>query len=95
LHGKENIFKKLRKFFELAKSLIQSYENGILEEKRELLEIVTSNLAVNGKNLMVSMRLPFSELSNRYSLTSSGAHGLSANEYKQYKDFLGKFNGTI
>ncbi|MBS1619283.1 MAG: recombinase family protein [Bacteroidetes bacterium] len=63
---KAGIFLKVRKFLELAKSLISSFETGILEEKRELVEIVTSNLSVQGKKLMIVMKSPFSDLLKRY-----------------------------
>ena len=59
---------KAKKFFELAKSLTKSYETGNMEEQRELLEIVTSNLVVEGKKLVISMRLPFQELADRWFL---------------------------
>jgi hypothetical protein len=60
------ILMKARKFLELTKDLINCYEKGFLEEKRELIEIVTSNLATQGKNLMITIKSPFYELSQRY-----------------------------
>jgi hypothetical protein len=69
LLGKELLLKKARKFLERAKSLIGSYELAISEEKRELVEMVTSNLKVEGKKLMITMRSPFLEFANRFDLT--------------------------
>lgn len=63
---KDKIFRRVRKFLELGKNLKKSYENGILDEQRELIEIVTSNLVVEGKNLMIVMQSPFLELAERY-----------------------------
>jgi site-specific DNA recombinase len=60
--GKTRIIRKVKNFLELSKKLIKSYETGIWEEKRELLETVTSNLMIEGKKLIVSMRSPFSEM---------------------------------
>jgi len=68
LLGQEKIFKRTKKFLELANSLINSLEIANLEEKRELLKITTSNLSVEGKKLIISMRSPFLELTNRSNL---------------------------
>jgi len=69
LEGKERLLKKARKFLERAKSLTKSFESAIADEKRELVEMVTSNLHVEGKKLMITMRSPFYEFANRYDLT--------------------------
>lgn len=66
LQNKGGILKKIEKFFELGKDLIKSYENGIFEEKVDLLKIATSNLVVEGKKLVITMRSPFLELSKRH-----------------------------
>jgi len=62
---KAKIFSKVKKFLELVKSIKNSYEIGNQQEKRRLLEMATSNLEVNTKNLVISMRSPFLELSQR------------------------------
>ena len=64
--GKSGIIRKAQKFLELVKDLTNSYKNGILAEQRELVEIVTSNLLVEGKKLVIAMRSPFLELSQRW-----------------------------
>jgi len=64
------ILKQVRKFFELAKSLKNSYKMAFSEEQRELVEIVTSNLQVSGKNLTITMRTPFLELYQRHIFNS-------------------------
>lgn len=69
---KAQIFKKVEKFLERAKSLMASYELGNLDEQRELVEMVTSNFVVEGKNLIISMRSPFQELRDRSFLTFGG-----------------------
>lgn len=68
LQGNTSLFNKAKQFFELARSLIKSYEKGILEEKRDLLETATSNLETEGKKLIISMRSPFLELKNRWNV---------------------------
>jgi hypothetical protein len=72
LLGMDKIFARTRKFLELAKDLKLSYSKGILEEQREFVQIITSNLEVVGRNLMITMRSPFMELAQRHIL-SSGA----------------------
>jgi DNA invertase Pin-like site-specific DNA recombinase len=67
---KDSILKRVRKFFELAKDLKNSYEIGIMEEQREFVQIVTSNLQVEGKNLVIAMRTPFLELCQRHFFNS-------------------------
>ena len=66
----DSILKKVKKFFELAKNLRNSYEIGIMEEQREFVQIVTSNLQVEGRNLVISMRSPFLELYQRHFFNS-------------------------
>lgn len=70
LQDKERLVKRTRKILERAKSLIKSFESAIADEKRKLVQMVTSNLHVEGKKLMVTMRSPFYEFANRYDLTS-------------------------
>jgi hypothetical protein len=41
-----------------------------LEELRDLIDLVTSNLVVEGKKLTITMKSPFQELSDRWFLTS-------------------------
>ena len=66
----DTVLKQAKKFFEQAKTLKNSHINGILEEQRELAKIVTSNLKVDGKKLIISMRSPFLELYNRHIYTA-------------------------
>lgn len=61
---KMKILKKFEYFLELAKSPMKLYDLANIEEKRELLEILTSNLQAEGKRLVISTHSPFSELLN-------------------------------
>jgi len=70
--GKEVILKKAKRFLELAKSIKNTYETAISEEKRDFVEIVTSNLSTQGKNLIVATKTPFYELSQRSFLEFGG-----------------------
>ena len=64
LNEKQKTLRRVEKFLELAKSLIQSHITGNPQELRELAEITTSNLQVEGKKLVISMRSPFLEVCN-------------------------------
>ncbi|MCB9326412.1 MAG: recombinase family protein [Lewinellaceae bacterium] len=67
---KEAVFKKAKNYLELVKSLKKTYLIGILEEKREVIKIITSNLMIQGKKLMISMVSPYQEIGNRHSFSS-------------------------
>lgn len=68
--GKEQLLRKARKFLELSNNLTASYQNGFLHNQRELIETVTSNLVVEGKKLIITMRSPFSEIADRFNFQS-------------------------
>ncbi|MBL7789369.1 MAG: recombinase family protein [Chitinophagales bacterium] len=53
------------KILEQAKTPYYIYENAIIEDKREMLKYITSNLVLEGKKLVFTMVSPFLELSNR------------------------------
>jgi site-specific DNA recombinase len=57
---------RLEKFLELAGNASLSYELALPEEKREMIQIVTSNRRVAGKNLELEPSLPFREIANRF-----------------------------
>ena len=69
---KDLIFKKAEFFLELLKSIKKSYLNGIFEERRKILKLVTSNLSIQGKKLIITMKLPFQDIANRWNLSSGG-----------------------
>lgn len=62
---KEAIFKKAKNFLELLNNLKKTYTIGLPEEKRKIIESVTSNLSIQRKNVMLTMLSPFNELANR------------------------------
>ncbi len=66
------IFRKTNKFLELLKNLLNSYKTGIQEEKREIIELITSNFQLQSKKLMFTIQSPFYELGNYLNVLSSG-----------------------
>jgi hypothetical protein len=56
---------KAEEFLELANTALLSYTVGSLLEKRKMVEQLTSNLGVQGKNIDLEPSIPFREISNR------------------------------
>lgn len=65
---------KMEKFLELAESAWLSYQSAFPEEKREMLKIVTSNLSVNGKELVIEPSFPFQVLINEEKNSDCAPH---------------------
>lgn len=63
--SKDRIFDNIENFLELCKNPIKMYDSGIQEEKRELLQTITSNLTIDQRKVSFSMVSPYSMLSNR------------------------------
>jgi len=67
---KEVIFKKAKNFLGLLKDLKKSFIIATNEEKRKILKFITSDLKLQGKNLMITMQSPFYDIANSQNLTS-------------------------
>lgn len=65
---------RLTEFLELAGSAWLSYRMGLLEEKRDLLKIATSNRELSGKNIEVKLSFPLCELANRFNSACGDPH---------------------
>jgi DNA invertase Pin-like site-specific DNA recombinase len=61
----ELVPEKMQKFFELMRTVYLNYKLGQVEEKRDFLKIITSNLLVSGKNVEIELKFPFREVLNR------------------------------
>lgn len=70
--GNEDVLKKLEEFLELAKSALLTYKLALPEEKRPLVQQMTSNLKASEKNVDVELKLPFRLIAERPK-TSCGA----------------------
>ncbi len=62
---------RLSRFLELARSVQSRYVTDSPAEKRELVEIVTSNRCVRGRNIDVTLSPPFREIANRAETANS------------------------
>ena len=65
---------RLAKFLELAGDAYLLYQISLPAEKRELLQIITSNRMVTGKNLAITLKDPFLDMANRNPLSNSRAY---------------------
>jgi hypothetical protein len=81
---KDIILRKTERFLELSKSLTGTFKIGNPEEKLELIKTVTSNLSVQGKKLIVTMRSPFFELGNPLDVPS----GAPTRDTPRQKDYI-------
>jgi DNA invertase Pin-like site-specific DNA recombinase len=63
--GNDEILSKIKDFLELSNEPLKLYNSAILEEKREMLKNITSNLTAKGKGVVFSMLSPYYELANR------------------------------
>jgi len=70
--GQATLPDRLAEFLELAGSAYLLYKTALPEERRDLLKIVTSNRQVEGKNVDVTLALPFNFVAERAE-TSNGA----------------------
>jgi site-specific DNA recombinase len=67
-----SIPKQVRSFLELARTASNTYETASLEEKRHLLEKLTSNRASNCKSVEITLAFPFSEIADRHKNHNGG-----------------------
>jgi DNA invertase Pin-like site-specific DNA recombinase len=67
-HGETNALKQLEKTIELAKNACLLYRTASLENKRSLLKILLSNIAVSGKNVEIMLSIPFRLIAEREKL---------------------------
>jgi DNA invertase Pin-like site-specific DNA recombinase len=61
----EGVLSEESKFLELCYKPLKLYDSAILEEKREMLKNITSNLTVRGRSISFTMLSPYRELANR------------------------------
>jgi site-specific DNA recombinase len=70
--GMSRSLESFEKTVELAKGPSMLYEMASSEKKRELLKTLLSNLAVSGKNVSVTLALPFRLIAERENNTDGG-----------------------
>lgn len=70
--GGEAIYSQVEKFLELVSSAYESYKLATEEERRELVEMITSNLEVEGKILTAKLNYPFKLVVERVKVIDGG-----------------------
>lgn len=85
---------RLEKFLELAGNALLSHELALPEEKRELVQILTSNRRVDGKNLYLEPSLPFWEVAKRLENTSCPPERAIPRTWDRLLEILAKLNTT-
>ena len=73
--GKRDVAAELAEFLERADTAFLAYKDGIVDEKRDLLDSMTSNRLVDRKTPIITLSLPFRAIAERpkvlYGSTSS------------------------
>jgi site-specific DNA recombinase len=69
-------------FLERADTAYLTYKTATLEQKRRLLDVVTSNRTVDGKSPEIMLRLPFDELANRPQSVNGGPSRVIARTWR-------------
>jgi len=64
---------EIEKILEFASSAYSLYVSQSPQEKRELIQIVTSNASFDGKTLDFTWKFPYGEVANRAHITNGGA----------------------
>jgi len=72
--GASSALASIEKTVELAKSSSNLYKTASLEKRRELLKILLSNLTVSGKNVAMTLAIPFRLIAEREKLSTGGHH---------------------
>ena len=70
--GGATILNRLSQFLERARSAYSLYKRSLEEEKRDLVESITSNRRVGGKKLDLTLSLPFLDVAKRPKSTNGG-----------------------
>ena len=63
--GKRNVADELLEILERADTAYSAYKAGIVPEKREMVDTITSNRVLNGKSLEISLNSPFDLIATR------------------------------
>ena len=68
------VAENLSEFLELAGNAYSAYNAGMMDEKREIVENVTSNREVDGKHVVFTLAIAFNAVAERAENPSGGAH---------------------
>jgi site-specific DNA recombinase len=66
--AEKTVLNRVERFLELVNNAYLSYKLANQDERRELVKIVTSNLTVEGKNVVIKLNYPFRMVADRQKL---------------------------
>ncbi len=89
----DSVFTHLEKTVELAKSPSMLYKTASIAHKRELLKILLSNLSASGKNVEITLSLPFRLIAERERETKCGANRGTCRTWEEILNRLQTFFG--
>ena len=70
-NGSDDMLKELEEILELCTNPIKSYDSAILEEKRQMIDLMVSNFVADQKSVEIITASPYKEFLFRYDLFSS------------------------
>lgn len=88
--GKRNPGDDLSEYLERADGAYLAYRRATPDEKRDLLESLTSNRLVEGKSVTIMLTLPFSEIANRFEGQDGGPRRVAPRTCRQLLANLSK-----
>jgi DNA invertase Pin-like site-specific DNA recombinase len=91
-NGKRDVGEELAKFIERADSACLAYKGGPIEEKRELLDSLTSNRLVDEKLPTIMLKLPYSVIATRTACRGGGA---AKNTHRTCTTLLSRLIGAL
>lgn len=71
--GKRDIADELLDILGRADTAYSAYKTGIVPEKREMVDVLTSDRLLSGKSLEISLKSPFNLIANRFKSTDGSA----------------------
>ena len=85
---------RLEKFLELAGNLILSHDLALPDEKREMVQILTSNRQVTEKELDLKPSIPFQDIANRFKNSTCDPERDIPRTWDRLLTILSKLNAT-
>jgi hypothetical protein len=89
--GSPLLSQKLNRLLELLKSAYSLYFHGLTEERRDAILDVCSNRTLCGKNLEITLAVPFDQVVECRKNTSGGAPRANARTWDSLAHFLFQF----
>ena len=88
-HGKRDASEEIAKFIERADGACLAYNNGTVEEKRDLLDALTSDRLIDRRVPVIVLSLPFRAIAERSKGTDGGPRRATHRTWKPLLSYLG------